>query len=419
VDNDDAVFKALADPTRRAVLDRLRERNGQTLGELCGPLEMARQSATQHLGVLETANLISTVRRGREKLHYLNPVPLWDIQDRWIEKFERPRLRALSAIKQQAEEDTMADRPSYVYVTYIESSPERVWEALTDPGMTGEYWGHSNVSDWQAGSPWEHRRTDGSGIADVTGTVLDSVAPRRLTMTFDAPGGTAPGGPSTVTFDIEPYHEIVRLTVTHENLADDEAFEAASAGWPSVCANLKSLLETGHVLPRAPWEMHAELRAAQMARNDRVQSRLVEPTASERNDSDGEMTSATAVAVIIQRGRVLMIKGRVNGERFSWQFPLGEIAAAEDAHEAALREAREQVGLRVQPSSVLGERFVEAISKRLIYVACTPLGAAEAKLANPGGATELAWCTFGEFMERVPGGLFPPVVAHLRNVLDP
>jgi DNA-binding transcriptional ArsR family regulator len=127
VDNDDAVFKALADPTRRAVLDRLRERNGQTLGELCGPLEMARQSATQHLGVLETANLISTVRRGREKLHYLNPVPLWDIQDRWIEKFERPRLRALSAIKQQAEEDTMADRPSYVYVTYIESSPERVW----------------------------------------------------------------------------------------------------------------------------------------------------------------------------------------------------------------------------------------------------------------------------------------------------
>jgi len=268
VDKGEAVFRALADPTRRALLDRLRERNGQTLGELCGPLEMARQSATQHLGVLEAANLISTVRRGREKLHYLNPVPLWDIQDRWIEKFERPRLRALSAIKQQAEEDTMADRPSFVYVTYIESSPQRVWEALTDPGMTAEYWGHSNVSDWQVGSPWEHRRTDGSGIADVTGTVLESVAPRRLTMTFDAPGGTPPSGPSTVTFDIEPYHEIVRLTVTHENLPDDEAFEAASAGWPSVCANLKSLLETGHVLPRAPWEMHAELRAAQMARND-------------------------------------------------------------------------------------------------------------------------------------------------------
>ena len=268
----DAVFRALADPTRRAVLDRLRERNGQTLGELCGPLAMARQSATQHLGVLEAANLITSVRRGREKLHYLNPVPLWAIQERWIDKFERPRLRALAAIKHRAEENSMADRPSYVYVTYIESSPERVWEALTDPDLTAQYWGHSNVSDWQVGSTWEHRRVDGSGIADVTGTVLDSVPPGRLTMTFEAPGeappGGPPGGPSRVTFDIEPYHEIVRLTVTHENLADGDAAKVVSAGWPAVCANLKSLLETGHVLPRAPWEMHAGQRAAQLARHD-------------------------------------------------------------------------------------------------------------------------------------------------------
>jgi uncharacterized protein YndB with AHSA1/START domain/DNA-binding transcriptional ArsR family regulator len=265
---DDEVFKALADPTRRALLDTLRESNGQTLGELCGPLEMARQSATQHLGVLEAANLVVAVRRGREKLHYLNPVPLWDITERWIEKFERPRLRVLSAIRRRAEEDAMAGRPSYVYVTYIESTPERVWEALTDQELTARYWGHANVSDWQAGSRWEHRRVDGSGIADVVGTVLEAVPPRRLTMTFDAPGDAPLGGPSRVTFEIEPYHEIVRLTVTHENLADDEALTAISAGWPAVCANLKSLLETGHVLPRAPWEMHAGLRDAQMARND-------------------------------------------------------------------------------------------------------------------------------------------------------
>jgi uncharacterized protein YndB with AHSA1/START domain/DNA-binding transcriptional ArsR family regulator len=269
VGEDDAVFKALADPTRRAMLDRLRERNGQTLGELCGPLAMARQSATQHLGVLEAANLITTVRRGREKLHYLNPVPLWAIAERWIDRFERPRLRALSAIKHRAEEDIMADQPSYIYVTYIESSPERVWAALTDPDLTAQYWGHSNVSDWQAGSTWEHRRVDGSGVADVIGTVLESTPPRRLTMTFDPPGDTHPGGPSRVTFDIEPYYEIVRLTVTHENMATREDLEAVSAGWPAVCANLKSLLETGHVLPRAPWEMHADLRAAQMASNDR------------------------------------------------------------------------------------------------------------------------------------------------------
>jgi len=208
------------------------------------------------------------VRRGREKLHYLNPVPLWTMQERWIERFERPRMRALADIRHRAEEDSMSDRPSFVYVTYIESNPERVWQALTDADLTGQYWGHSNISDWQAGSRWEHRRIDGSGIADVVGTVLESVPPRRLTMTFDAPGQEPPGGPSAVTFEIEPYHEIVRLTVTHQNLADADAVEAVSAGWPAVCANLKSLLETGHVLPRAPWEMHADLRAAQMARGD-------------------------------------------------------------------------------------------------------------------------------------------------------
>ena len=254
-DRDDAVFKALADPTRRALLDRLRERNGRTLGELCEPLDMARQSATQHLAVLEAANLISTVRRGRAKLHYLNPVPLWAMQERWIGRFERPRIAALSRIRQQAEEDTMTSKPSYVYVTYIESSAERVWQALTDQDLTARYWGHSNISDWKQGSSWEHRRTDGSGIADVIGTVLKSEPPIRLAITFDSPGAEPPDGPSVVTFEIEPYHEIVKLTVTHENLADGEALEAISAGWPAVCANLKSLLETGHVLPRAPWEM--------------------------------------------------------------------------------------------------------------------------------------------------------------------
>src|SRR3954470_18161421 len=107
---DEQLFKALADPTRRALLDRLHERNGQTLSELCDGVGMARQSATQHLETLEAANLISTVRRGRQKLHYLNPVPLHELQERWIDKFEPPRLRALSAIKQQAEDAEMSER---------------------------------------------------------------------------------------------------------------------------------------------------------------------------------------------------------------------------------------------------------------------------------------------------------------------
>ena len=158
----------------------------------------------------------------------------------------------------------MSERPTYVYVTYIRATPEQVWHALTDAELTARFWGHSNVSDWQVGSTWEHRRTDGSGIADVVGKVLESEPPRRLVMTFGGPAED----PSQVRFDIEPYGEIVRLTVTHENLTEPGAYEAVSAGWPAVLANLKSLLETGHVLPQSPWEMHEELRAAQMAAND-------------------------------------------------------------------------------------------------------------------------------------------------------
>jgi uncharacterized protein YndB with AHSA1/START domain len=242
----DAVFKALADRTRRELLDRLRERSGQTLGELCKGIAMARQSTTQHLDVLEQANLVSTARRGRQKLHYLNPVPLHEIQERWIDNFEVPRLRALSAVRRRAE-DAMTDKPSFVYVTYIQSTPERVWDALTDPELTAQYWGHSNVSeDWQVGSRWDHVRTDGSGISDGGGEVMVSDRPRALVLTWET---------STVRFDIEPYGDIVRLTVTHGDLADDAEREGAAAGWAAVLSNLKSLLETGHPLPQPPWEM--------------------------------------------------------------------------------------------------------------------------------------------------------------------
>jgi DNA-binding transcriptional ArsR family regulator len=103
--DEDKVFKALADPTRRKLLDLLYDRNGQTLGKLCDHLDMARQSATQHLGILEEANLVSTVRRGREKLHFINPVPLHEIYERWIRKFEHPRLRLLHDLRQELEGD--------------------------------------------------------------------------------------------------------------------------------------------------------------------------------------------------------------------------------------------------------------------------------------------------------------------------
>jgi uncharacterized protein YndB with AHSA1/START domain/DNA-binding transcriptional ArsR family regulator len=256
----DLIFKALADSTRRLLLDRLREHNGQTLRELCEHLDMARQSATQHLDILERANLVTVVRRGRERLHYLNPVPIHEIEQRWISGFDKPRLQAISAIKNQAEEYAMSNGPTsvptYVYVTYIRASAEEVWQALTDADLTARYWGHANISDWQPGSTWEHQRVDGSGVVDVVGRVIETEPPTRLVITFDdAPRAEAPREPSVVTFLVEPHQDIVRLTVTHENLANQAMFRGISQGWPAVLANLKSLLETGDVLPQAPWEM--------------------------------------------------------------------------------------------------------------------------------------------------------------------
>lgn len=254
----DSVFKALADPTRRLLLDRLRQHNGQTLRELCEHLDMARQSATQHLDVLQRTDLVIVVRRGRERLHYLNPAPIHEIEERWISGFDKPRLQTLRAIKHRAEETAMTTDtqsiPAYVYVTYIRATADQVWEALTDADLTSKYWFHANVSDWQPGSTWEHRRADGSGAVDVIGKVLESEPPTRLVITFeDSP--EIEREPSVVTFLVEPHQDIVRLTVTHENLPNREMLNGISHGWPAVLANLKSLLETGDVLPQAPWEM--------------------------------------------------------------------------------------------------------------------------------------------------------------------
>ncbi|MFI2642214.1 SRPBCC family protein [Streptomyces sp. NPDC018610] len=147
----------------------------------------------------------------------------------------------------------MTDRLSHVYVIYIESTPETVWDALTDADLTAAYWGHSNVSDWEPGSRWEHLRTDGSRIADVVGTVVAAERPTRLVTTWSAPGGEERRRPSRVTFAIRPHGDVVRLTVTHEDLADEAELAQASHGWPAVLSNLKSLIETGSPLPLDPW----------------------------------------------------------------------------------------------------------------------------------------------------------------------
>src|SRR5690242_2356009 len=171
----DDAFRALADPGRRRLLDSLNTRNGQTLRELCSELDMARQSVSKHLAVLEAANLVTTVRRGREKLHYLNAAPINEIAERWITHYEQDRVHALADLK-RALEDPAVDRPSFVYTTYIKTTPERLWQALTEPAFTERYWGIVFDTDWRPGAPmtWQQR---GVTIADAEQVVLESDPP--------------------------------------------------------------------------------------------------------------------------------------------------------------------------------------------------------------------------------------------------
>ncbi len=267
-DGMDEVFRALADPSRRQLLDRLNARNGQRLRELCAGLDMTRQSVSKHLAVLEEANLVTTVRHGREKLHYLNAVPIHAIADRWIHRYERGRVKALADLKQALESAPMND-PAFVYTIFIETSPERLWQALTDPAFTRRYWGVAFETDWQPGSSmgWEEngQRTD-----DPAQVVLEADPPRRLAYTWHTPtpGWAAAAGidddvlaalaaesRSRVTFEIEPFGETVKLTVVHDGFpAGSTMREMVSSGWPHLLSDLKTLLETGATLPPAPAE---------------------------------------------------------------------------------------------------------------------------------------------------------------------
>ncbi len=259
----DEVFKALADPSRRRLLDSLNARNGQTLRDLCAGLDMARQSVSKHLAVLETASLVTTVRRGREKLHYLNAAPISDIAERWISRYDQARVEALADLK-KALEDTPMDRPEFVYTTYIRTTPERLWQALTDPAFTRRYWNTEFTTDWTSGSAmtWDNHGVKISGPGQV---VLESEPYRRLSYTWhtftpelaerfgwddEFLARLAGERRSKVSFDIEPAGQGVKLTVVHDGFdPGSTAAEMVRVGWPQVISSLKTLLETGDPLP--------------------------------------------------------------------------------------------------------------------------------------------------------------------------
>jgi len=270
----DEVFKALADPSRRRLLDSLNARNGQTLRELCAGLSMARQSVSKHLAVLEAADVVTTVRRGREKLHYLNAAPINAIADRWINRYHRARASALADLKTALEEPM--GPTEFVYTTYINSTAEQVWRALTEPAFTLRYWGAELRSDWRVGSPVLWKEGDGEP-RDLGQVVLASDPYRRLAYSWHnyQPEHAAHFGwgaeefaelvkekRSRVAFEIEPRGtdgRSVRLTVIHDDFeADSRMYRAVSGqldgsgGWPELLADLKSLLEGSEALSTTP-----------------------------------------------------------------------------------------------------------------------------------------------------------------------
>lgn len=261
----DEVFKALADASRRRLLDGLNARNGQSLRELCTGLDMARQSVSKHLAVLETANLVTTARRGREKLHYLNAEPINAIAERWINQYDRERARSLADLKTALEQNPMSSSTeAFVYTTYIHTTPDKLWQALTDPAFTSRYWGVSFETDWEPGSTMTWKEND-QRIADAAQVVLEAEPGRRLSYTWHTPTpewAQAAGisddvlaklhseRRSKVTFEIEPLGEMVKLTVVHDDFDPDSTMrEMVSQGWPALLSSLKTLLETGQTLP--------------------------------------------------------------------------------------------------------------------------------------------------------------------------
>lgn len=258
----DKVFKALADPTRRSLLDELFRRDGQTLSELEARVDMTRFGVMKHLSVLADAALVTTQRRGREKLHYLNPVPIRLVHDRWVSKYAEPWAATLSRLKTHLEDDAMQTAKTVswangtapvaagtaVFEIFIKTTPERLWQAITDPQERAKYsFGVETQSDWSPGSAY---RADVPGVIDIAaGKNLEVEPPRLLVQTFEAlwNDDVKAQGTTRVTWEIEPVGGSCRLTVTHDQLPDDANSELYG-GWPMILSGLKTLLETGELL---------------------------------------------------------------------------------------------------------------------------------------------------------------------------
>jgi len=247
--DDEVVFRALADAHRRTLLDSLFTRDGQALEELEAALPgMTRFGVMKHLRVLEAAGLVTTRRAGRRKLHFLNPVPIRLIHDRWISKFAEPWVGGMADLKHELENPMSSLK--HVYEVYIQTSPEQLWQAITDPAFTRRYYYETAVaSTWEPGASLTYTHDDGR--VAVEGTVVEADPPRRLVQTFhfpETPGDPAER-PSRVTWEIRQMGGACLLTLVHDDFdGETKTYRSVQHGWVSVLSGLKTLLETGSEL---------------------------------------------------------------------------------------------------------------------------------------------------------------------------
>ena len=249
----DVVFKALADPTRRSLLDELFRQDGQTLSALEERFAMTRYGVMKHLKQLEDAGLVVTRRRGREKLHFLNPVPIRLVHDRWVSKYAEPWVSGLSGLKQDLE--AVMEK---IYEIYIRTTPEALWDAITNPEIRAKYnFGAGAKSDWTPGSRIEMGSPKADGLLG-DGEVLEVDPPRRLVHTMRALWGedVKSEGFSRVTWEIEPVGDSCRLILTHDQLREG-ANDQLYGGWPMILSGLKTWLETGELLTTPGSMMYA------------------------------------------------------------------------------------------------------------------------------------------------------------------
>ena len=247
----DAIFKALNDASRRALLDRLRQKDGQSLQELEDGMDMTRFGVMKHLRVLEDAHLIVTRKQGRFKLHYLNALPLQEVIDRWIEPLlAKPQARQLIDLKAKLEGTApMSDKPDFMMQTFIRTSQDALWDALTNPDTMAAY--HFMASavdgDGSEGGTVTYRTPEGGTMLETKILQLDPKS--RIETTFE-PHFFGPGAPaSRCVYLIEAQGPMCKLTIEHYALPEGQ--EGVAEGWARLASSLKSYLETGEPLKAA------------------------------------------------------------------------------------------------------------------------------------------------------------------------